>query len=465
MTSVAIVGAGITGLTAAWHLRRAGLPVTVYEASPRAGGVIRSFRDGDWLAEGGPNTMLETSPRLREFVDAVGLASRRVYSAPEASARYVVRDNRAVALPLSGPQFFLCSLFSLSAKLRLLREPFIAKGWGEETVASFVRRRLGQEFLDYAIDPLVTGIYAGDPAELSVQHAFPKIYALEVKYGSLIRGQLLGAKERKARGEVSKATAQKFSFDDGLQVLPDTLHAALRDEVRLSTPVQDITRTPQGYRVGFLGANGERGEADHPVVLLSSPAHALAKLPIRSHGAPSLAELDEIEYPPVTSVVLGFRRADVGHPCMGFGALVPHREELGILGTLFSSALFPRRAPAGHVTLTCYVGGARNPEAAAAPDGRLVDSVLGDLELLFKVTGKPVFTHIHRWPKAIPQYKVGYGQYKELFDELELKAPGIFAAGHFRDGVALSDSILAGVRAAERIQSFLQASSPAATTA
>jgi oxygen-dependent protoporphyrinogen oxidase len=164
----------------------------------------------------------------------------------------------------------------------------------------------------------------------------------------------------------------------------------------------------------------------------------------------------------VTSVVLGFRREDVTHPCCGFGALIPHREGFGILGTIFSSALFPRRAPDGHVTLTTYVGGARRPEAALLPDGPLVDLVLGDLGRLFGVRNRPVFTHITRWPKAIPQYEVGYGRYKELLDRVETAAPGLFFAGHYRDGVALSDSLLAGGRAAARIRDHLTARCAAA---
>jgi len=454
--SIAIIGAGITGLTAAWHLMRQGIPVTIYEASDRTGGVIRSRRDGPWLAEGGPNTLLETSPVIRDFVDALGLASRRHYSHPDAGARFVVRDARPVELPGSALGFFRCRLFSTAAKLRLFREPFVSRGEGEESVAAFVKRRLGQEFLDYAIDPLVTGIYAGDPATLSVQHAFPRVYALEAQYGSLIRGQFLGARARKRRGDVSKATARKLSFDDGLQVLPDTLHTALREHVRLGTEVLALEPAPRGWRVEVRGPDGPRQD-EHRVMLVTGTAPAVARLPIRSQAVPSLAGLAEVRYPPVTSVVLGFRRADVTHPCCGFGMLIPHREGFRILGTIFSSALFPWRAPEDHVTLTVYVGGARRPEVASLDDGPLVDLVVEDLRRLLGVNGRPVFAHLQRWPKAIPQYEVGYARYKELLDRVEALAPGLFFAGNYRDGVALSDSILTGARVAGRIQEHLSA--------
>lgn len=465
MTPVAILGAGITGLTAAWHLRKAGVPFTLYEASPRAGGVICSRRDGPWLAEGGPNTILETSPKITEFVDALGLSERRHYSSPEASARFIARGGKPVQLPGSGPEFFLRPVFSVGAKLRLLREPFVGRASQEESVAQFVSRRLGQEFLDYAIDPLVTGIYAGDPARLSVQHAFPKIHALEANYGSLIRGQILGARERKKRGEVSKANARKFSFDDGLQVLPDTLYSLLRDSIRLETRVARLESLPDGWRLGLETRDGE-STACHRAVLICGNAYTVAHLNLQAPTPlPSLAPLAEIHHPPVTSVVLGFHRSKVSHPCQGFGLLVPHREGFGILGTIFSSALFPRRAPADHVTLTTYVGGVRNPDAATRPDGPLVDAVVRDLARLFGVSGPPAFTSITRWPRAIPQYEVGYGRFKSLLTELENQAPGLFVAGHFRDGVALSDSILTGLRNADRVRAFLDpATRPQAPT-
>lgn len=457
MKTVGIMGAGITGLTAAWHLKQLGLAVTVYEASRRTGGAIISRRDGDWLAEGGPNTILETSPLITRFVDDLGLAPRRTYSDPAAAARFVVRDGLPRELPGSPLRFFLGGMYSTTAKFRLLCEPFVRRGIVEdEAIADFVRRRLGTEFLDYGIDPLVTGIYAGDPEKLSVLHAFPRIKALEQRYGSLILGQLFGARERKKRGDVAKDRARKFSFDDGLQVLPDTLAAAFRrtDVLRLGTEVLSIERSTDGWRVEARDQDGARA-AEHDAFLCCGTAAGLARLELRGVGDASLATLAGIRHPPVTSVVLGFRRGDVTHPCRGFGALIPHREGFGILGTIFSSALFPRRAPAGHVTLTTYVGGMRQPELAALADGPIVDLVQRELGRLFGVSGRPVFVNLMRWPRAIPQYEVGYGRFKQLFDDLESRAPGLFFAGHVRDGVALSDSILAGQRAAARVQTHL----------
>src|SRR5437667_3092166 len=243
--SVAIIGAGITGLTAAFYLKRKGLPVTVYEASGRVGGVIQSLRQDGYLAEFGPNTILETSPRITQLVRDAGLESRRLDPDPKAEARYVVRYKRPIAMPSSPLGFFTTGLFTAKAKLAVLREPFVParRDGKEESIAQFVVRRLGQEFLDQAIDALVAGVYAGDPYKLSVTHAFPKLAQLEAKYGSLIKGQILGARERKKRGEVSKDRAPKFSFDSGLQVLPDTLAERLGDALSLSASVVRLTQT------------------------------------------------------------------------------------------------------------------------------------------------------------------------------------------------------------------------------
>jgi protoporphyrinogen/coproporphyrinogen III oxidase len=461
LNSVAIIGAGITGLTAGFYLQRKGIPVTVYESRGRTGGVIQSIRKDGYLAETGPNTILETSPKISQLIRDAGLDSRKLNPDPNAEARYVVRYKRPIAMPDSPLGFFTTNLFSAKAKLAVLREPFVpARRDGvEESIAEFVIRRLGNEFLNQAIDALVAGIYAGDPHKLSVTQAFPKLAQLEAKYGSLIKGQILGARERKRRGEVAKDRAPKFSFDEGLQVLTDNLRARLGDSVHLNTSVTRLIQTPGGWSLD-IRENGRETRGEHAAVIYAGTAFKLAELQVEAQEELSLKRFSEIRYPPVASLVLGFRREDVAHPCQGFGMLIPKVEGFKILGTIFSSSLFPNRAPAGHLTLTSYIGGERYPELASLPHDKLVALACEDLRVLLGVKGKPTFEHSTFYPRAIPQYNVGYGKYRDLMTNIESKAPGFFLAGHYRDGVSLSDSIVSGCNIADRLEKFLSTLKP-----
>ncbi|MEI7938790.1 MAG: protoporphyrinogen oxidase [Verrucomicrobiota bacterium] len=457
MKSVAIIGAGITGLTTAFYIKRSGVPVTLYEASDRVGGAIQSIRAEGYMAEFGPNTILETSPKVTQLVIDAGLAPRRMDPDPKASARYVVRYNRPIEMPGSPLGFFTTQLFTARAKLAVLREPFVPprRDGKEESVAEFVVRRLGQEFLDHAIDALVGGVYAGDPYKLSVPHAFPKLGQLEARYGSLIKGQIFGARERKRRGEIAKDRAPKFSFDTGLQALPDTLRERLGEAVRLNTTVTRLTQTPEGWTLD-VRERGQQSRAEHSSVIYAGTAFNLADMEVQTSMPLRLSTFAEIRYPPVASVVLGFRREDVAHPCNGFGMLIPRVEGFKILGTIFSSSLFPNRAPAGHLTLTSYVGGERYPELASLPHKKLFALTCEDLRVLLGVKGKPTFQHCVFYPRAIPQYNVGYGRYREQMTDIEGKAPGLFFAGHYRDGISLSDTIVSACKVADRVGEFLK---------
>lgn len=472
MKSVAIIGAGITGLTAAFYLKRKGVPVTVYEAGNRVGGVIRSIRKDGFLAECGPNTLLETSSKIAQLVRDAGLESRRLNSDPKAEARYIVRYRRPIQMPGSPLGFFTTKLFSVKAKLAVLREPFVPRRTDDkdESVAEFVKRRLNQEFLDHAIDALAAGVYAGDPYKLSVPNAFPRLAELEARYGSLIRGQIFGARERKRRGDVARDRAPKFSFDEGLQVLPDTLAAQLGDAVKLNTSVTKLAQADSGWRIST-----SFGEAEHSAVIYCGTAYRLAELKVdgravlprgleieaaqqrRPTAGINLSAFSEIRYPPVASVVLGFRREDVAHPCEGFGMLIPKIEGFRILGTIFSSSLFPNRAPAGHVTLTSYIGGERQPELALKSADEQIDITCDDLRVLLGVKSRPVFRNVVLYPKAIPQYNLGYGRYREWMNEIENQATGFFLAGHYREGISLGDSIVSGCNVVERVGIFLTA--------
>ncbi|MGD1083604.1 MAG: protoporphyrinogen oxidase [Verrucomicrobiota bacterium] len=458
MKPVAIIGGGITGLTAAFYLKRRGVPVLLFEAADHVGGVIQSIRRDGHLAEFGPNSILETSPVISELVRDLGLESRRLYSNPSAEKRYVVRGKKPVCVPSSPAGLLTTPLFSLPAKLRVLAEPFIrpAPADLEESVAQFVLRRLGREFLDYAIDPMVAGVYAGDPHQLSVPQAFPKLHALEQRYHSLILGQILGARARRRSGEVSKQSAKKFSFDDGLRVLIDTLQSRLDGDITTSAPIHALRRGEEGWGVELEG--DRRGApVECGAVLLALPSHKLASLEIATTPALDVASFAQVQYPPVASVVLGFRRDEVAHPLDGFGMLIPEKEKFNILGALFSSSLFPNRAPEGEVTLTCYLGGARSPLLPLQSADTLVQLAVQDLVAILGVRGRPTFQHVTVYRQAIPQYNLGFGKFRALMNDMELKAPGLFLAGHARDGISLGDSIISAHNAAARIQTFLAA--------
>jgi oxygen-dependent protoporphyrinogen oxidase len=451
MNSIGIIGGGITGLTTAYGLKQNGQEGTLYEASSRVGGAVQSIRKDGFLAEFGPNTMLETSPVISSLVSNLGIENRKIYASREAKKRFVVRAGKPVAIPISPPGFFSTSLFSAGAKLRLFGEPFIGKSspLGEESVAEFIRRRLGQEFLDYAIDPFVAGVYAGDAEKLSIRQAFPKLYALEDRYGSLIKGQIKGKRERQKSSNVSKERAKMFSFDEGLQVLIDSLFHRLSAEIKLNTSVTKIERTSGGWNLHY-NDKGTEYINTHSSLILTIPAYKLSGLQHNIEGV-DFSSLGEIYYPPVTSLALGFRREEVAHPLDGFGMLIPTKENFHILGTLFSSTLFSGRAPKDTVLLTSYLGGARQPELAGLSETEQVEIVLKDLRKLLGVRGEPVFINRTFFPKAIPQYNLSYGKYKDLMNQIEVQAPGLHFAGNFRNGISLSDCITAGSEMANKL--------------
>ncbi|MFQ6611114.1 MAG: protoporphyrinogen oxidase, partial [Fidelibacterota bacterium] len=340
--SVVIIGGGIAGLTAGYRLKEAGFQVTLIEKSSRLGGAMYSKYENGFLSEFGPNTILETSPLVTRLVNDIGLEHSKVYANDTSGNRYIVRNKKPIALPTSPPAFITSPLFSWRAKLRLFLEPFIS-AWDnkyEESLSQFVVRRLGQEFLDYAINPFVAGVYAGDPDTLSVKYGFSKLYQLEQKYGGLIKGQLKGARERKKRQEVSKQTARMFSFRTGLKEIPDTLEKYLSDNIQKNTSVKDISRKGKSWSVTIYGSDKKEKKLTCGVVLYAGRAADLNSLTLKGKTHNQFSKLSEIYHPPVSVLTLGFDRNDVIHPLDGFGILIPKVENFQILGTLFSSSLF-----------------------------------------------------------------------------------------------------------------------------
>lgn len=431
MIDTLVIGAGISGLTTAFHLARGGQRVAVLEASSRVGGSLETRTDGPWRFELGPNTVLESHESVTRLIREAGLDGEKVTASPTAKRRYLWKEGRLHPLP-SGPLGFLRTpLFPASAKLRLLREPWIPRGESEESIAAFVRRRLGEPFLDYAVGPFVSGVYAGDPERLSVVHAVPKIAALEREHGSLIRGAF-------ARKKGPAPGGAMISFREGLEQLPRELARQIGD-VRTGVACRRIVRSAEGFR-----AETDAGPVEAGRVVLSVPADAAARLLERE-------ALAEIPYAPVSLVSTGWRREDVAHPLDGFGFLAPRKEGLRVLGVLFPSEIFPERAPAGHVVLTAFAGGRTDPEVAAWDDERLFSEILGELRKTLGVRGEPVISTIRRWPRAIPQYELGHGRFLDLAREIESALPGLRIGGNFLRGVSVPDCIRNATALAEEL--------------
>jgi protoporphyrinogen/coproporphyrinogen III oxidase len=436
---VLVIGAGISGLATAFRLGRRGLSVAVLEAAERVGGAIATHAADGWRFELGPNTVLDGNPAVAELVAEAGLGEERIAASPSAKRRYLYKDGVLHPLPGGSASFLRTSLFSAGAKLRLLREPFVgrpAEGV-EETVAAFVRRRLGGAFLDYAVGPFVSGVYAGDPERLSVRWAVPKIAALEREHGSLIRGAI-------ARRKGPAPGGSMISFREGLETLPLRLAREIGD-VRTGVPVLAVLPESGGFRVETAA-----GPLAASRVVLAVPADVAARLLDRATAGRSLT-LAEIPYAPVAVVALGYRREDVAHPLDGFGYLVPRKEGKRTLGCLFPSTIFPDRAPAGHVALSAFAGGRTDPEIAGWDEDRIAATVEGEVREALGIRGAPVFRLVRRWPRAIPQYEIGHGRFVELARAIERDLPGLAIGGNLLSGISVPDCIANGLRLAESL--------------
>lgn len=448
--SIVIVGAGISGLSTAWFLHRKGFAVRVLEAGARVGGVIETEAVDGFLIERGPNSTMQKpgtpDDGLGRIVAQTGLGDRLLEAAPAARKRFVMRDGALMALPGSPGAGIATKLFSWRAKLRLFAEPFIGRAREEESVAQFVARRLGREFLDYAVGPFISGVYAGDPAALSVRAAVARIYALERDHGSLIRGAIAMRKLGKGAG---MPAGRLVSFDAGMAVLPAAITDALPGgSVTTGCRVEELARDG-GWRVRCTGPGGaEEIGARHVVLAVpAAPAAALIE-PLAPEAA---ALLRAIPYAPIVSAGLGYDRAQVGHPLDGFGFLVPRVEGVRTLGGLFSSTLFPDRAPDGKVLITAFIGGTTDPGAVALDDSTVSAAITADLAAALQIDGAPEPVRLSRYEAAIPQYTIGHlDRIAGIDAELE-RLPGLHLRASWRDGVSVADCIRNGEKLAERL--------------
>jgi protoporphyrinogen/coproporphyrinogen III oxidase len=433
---VIIIGAGVSGLSAAVTLIRQGIQPLVLDANSHVGGVAHSFSREGYLCEAGPNTLLVSTPELEDFLTENNLLDSAVEAAPHAKKRFVVQNNQLVALPHSPFSLLTSPVLSSKGKLRLIRELWTAAGTKEkETLADFVERRFGTEVLQEFVDPFVSGIYSGDPKKLLVQTAFPKLWELEQKHGSLLRGMI------QTRSRVRR---RLLSWSGGFSEFSQKLASPLEKNLLLSQRVKSIEQSGSSFVV-----HTDHNTFETPKLIIATPAHSAATL--AAPLVPEISKLSELPHASLATVHLGFPVAAVDHPLDGFGVLISRARKIRTLGCLFSSTLFPGRAPSGHILLTAFMGGVHDPQAAEEPYGKLVEMTLSDLRPLLGIRNLPVFTHVTRWRQAIPQYEESSYGLEALLQSWEAKVPGLHFLGSYRGGISLSDCLLNGHRLAKRL--------------
>ncbi len=433
---VAIVGGGISGLSAAWRLREGGAEVVVLEADDRPGGKIGGEAAGGWLAERGPNGFLDSRLPVLQLAKDVGLEDQLVRASEAAEHRFLFLRGELRAIPTSPPKFLKSNLLPFGARMRMLREPFVParRDSPEESVYDFAARRIGPEAAETLVDPMVTGVYAGDVRKLSLPAAFPKLYTLEKEHGGLFRGMLAKRKEKGAGGPSGPA-GRLTSFAGGLSLFTDTMAKGL--PVQTGRPATGVSREGDTWVVAAAGGDPVRADA----VVFCTPTDVTARL-VGGIAPAAVEPLLGVPYAPAGVVAVGYRVEDLPRPLDGFGYLIPSREGRRLLGVLWSSTLFPGRAPEGHALLRVIIGGARSPELLDLADDDLLTVVTEELRItLGGALPAPAFQRIVRWPRGIPQYTLGHLDRVAAAEEALAAWPGLYLGGNGLYGVSLADCV------------------------
>ncbi|MFP4352591.1 MAG: protoporphyrinogen oxidase [Puniceicoccaceae bacterium] len=449
---LAVIGGGAAGLAAAWTGARAGAKTVLLERSDRLGGSVLTHRDDGYIVEGGPHALLVQDERLERFLRECGIWESAVPSDPVAAKRFVVRKGRPVALPSSPGSFLFGSFLPPHAKLRLLLEPFrhgSPPAEGDEAIGPWVGRHFGAEVREALADPFVSGIFAGDPEKISLRAAFPKLAEVAGLHPSLLRAAIRRARESRRAGE-SRYGRKMISFPGGLRDLIDQLSRKGGFAVNPGAGVDSIEKEEGGWRIRFRsGGDGAKRTVRAGKLVVAVPPHALAGLPFDPAIAERLAVFADVAAPPVTTFAVAYRRDQVAHPLDGFGVLAPSRERRKVLGVLFDSSLFPGRTPEGQVLLSAFLGGARAPDQGRLDTETCLRLVREECAALLGAVGDPVYWKSTFWPRAIPQYNLGYRDIVAVFDRIETAAEGLAFAGNARDGVSLGNCLLSGVNRTE----------------
>ncbi|WP_016778879.1 protoporphyrinogen oxidase [Anaerophaga thermohalophila] len=459
MKKAIIIGAGLTGLTTAWNLKKTGWQVTVLERDLRTGGAIRTYREKDFVFESGPNTGMVSHPEVTELFEELGPEIKVEPANEDAKRRLIWKNGRWHDLPSSLKDGISTPLFSWKDKFRLLTEPFRKPGKDpDETLDKLVKRRMGKSFLDYAVDPFILGIYAGDPSLLVTRYALPKLYNLEQNYGSFIKGSFKKhaelMREKKYNPQLykyhKKATKKMFSMSGGLDNLIKALTGKFTDD-EILLGCHSITVCPMEgpYTVKFEQHGEIKNMTSHAVITTTGAHEIPSILPFLRDDEKQ--KINNLLYARVVQVSVGYNEWR-GIPLKAFGGLVPSKEHRDILGILFLSSFLKNRAPKSGALLSVFLGGVRNQDIVDLKDEEIKKLVLPELQRMLMVPDcKPDLMRIFRHNHAIPQYSASTGERLETVNNIQKQFPGLILGGNLRDGIGMADRIRQGFNMASEL--------------
>lgn len=440
-TDFVIIGAGLTGLTTGFWLHRGGKSIQILERENRVGGQIHTFYEDGFVFESGPNTGVVSYPEITELFEALANECSLETARETAKCRLIWKGNRFRVLP-SGPiGGLLTPLFSFVDKFRILGEPFRAKGTDpDESVGELAARRLGKSFVQYAVDPFLSGVYAGDPMKLVTRYALPKLYNLEQTYGSFIRGAIAKAKLPKTTCDL-KATKKVFSVEGGLGCLPEALARVIGQE-RITLSAEKIQIQPKEgkWMVAYSTKKGEQTLMANHVITTTGAYSLPTLLPFVSQE--KMSKISNLFYAPVVQASVGFK--DIGDlQFNAFGGLVPSCEKKDVLGILFPSACFQERAPQRGALFSFFIGGVKRAELTQLSDEELKVLIRREVHAMLKFPKEkdPDLIRIFRHERAIPQYEISSGARFAMIEELEKTYPGLTLAGNMKGGIGMADRI------------------------
>ncbi len=449
---IVVLGAGLTGLSASYTLHKAGKKILVVDKNSRVGGVISTKEKNGFVYEEGPNTGVLGSIEMVELLEDLAPDCQLELGNENVSKRFILYKGKWQQLPSGLGKGITTPLFTWHDKFRILGEPFRKPGTKEdETLAELVKRRMGQSFLDYAIDPFILGVYAGDPAYLVPKYALPKLYNLEQDYGSFIGGSVKRMFGNKKTERDKKVTRKVFSIKGGLSNFMQTMHKRIGiDNFILGATDIRVNKLESGYQLNLKNANGELLEFQTEKVLTTMPAFELgASLPFVEPNL--LEQLQNVFYAPVIEVAIGFNQWN-GIPLDGFGGLIPFKEKRNILGVMYMSSLFEGRAPKDGALITVFIGGARKPELTELNDAEVKAMVGEEFKSLMGVDAfNPDLFEIMRHKRAIPQYGKESKERFEAVEKIREQYPGLIIGGNLHSGIGMADRAKQGVQLAQEM--------------